>query len=97
MKQTRKVMATVYFVKVVMRWKIFLAPMMALTMALSPGLVSTMSAAPLAASVAPAYRCMRADQTEKGNNRYTSCSSPSSDNGENHVGAAKARCINKGN
>ena len=53
-KQTRKVMATVYLVKVVMRWKILRAPMMALTIALSPGLVSTMSAAPLAASVAPA-------------------------------------------
>ena len=53
MKQMRKVVATVYLVKVTMRWKIWRAPMMALTMLLSPGLVSTMSAAPLAASVAP--------------------------------------------
>ena len=36
-----------------MRWKILRAPMMALTMTDSPGRVSTMSAAPRAASVAP--------------------------------------------
>ena len=53
-KQIRKVMATVYLEYVVMRWKIFLAPMMAETMVERPGLVSTMSAAPRAASVAPA-------------------------------------------
>ena len=43
-----------HFVKVVIRWNIMRAPMMALPMLLSPGFVSTMSAAPLAASVAPA-------------------------------------------
>ena len=46
-------MATVYLEYVVIRWKIFLAPMMAETMVDRPGLVSTMSAAPRAASVAP--------------------------------------------
>ncbi len=54
MKQTRKVMATVYLEYVVMRWKILRAPMMADTMTDRPGRVSTMSAAPRAASVAPA-------------------------------------------
>ena len=54
MKQIRKVMATVYFEYVVMRWKILRAPMMADTMTDRPGRVSTMSAAPRAASVAPA-------------------------------------------
>ena len=38
-----------------MRWKILRAPMMALTMTLRPSSVSTMSAAPRAASVAPAH------------------------------------------
>ncbi len=37
-----------------MRWKILRAPMMALTITLRPSSVSTMSAAPRAASVAPA-------------------------------------------
>lgn len=55
-KQIRKVIATVYLEYVVMRWKIFLAPMMASTMVDSPGLVSTMSAAPRAASVAPVQK-----------------------------------------
>ena len=55
-KQIRKVMATVYLEYVVMRWKIFLAPIMASTMVDSPGLVSTMSAAPRAASVAPVQK-----------------------------------------
>ena len=39
-----------------MRWKILRAPMMAVTMVLSPASVSTMSAAPRAASVAPAAK-----------------------------------------
>lgn len=47
-------MATVYLAYVFMRWKILRAPMMAVTMVLSPGSVSTISAAPRAASVAPA-------------------------------------------
>ena len=55
-KQIRKVMATVYLEYVVMRWKIFLAPMTAEQMVDSPGSVSTMSAAPRAASVAPAIQ-----------------------------------------
>ena len=37
-----------------MRWKILRAPMMAVTMTERPGSVSTISAAPRAASVAPA-------------------------------------------
>ncbi len=52
-KQMRKVMATVYLAYVVMRWKILRAPITAVTIVLSPGSVSTMSAAPRAASVAP--------------------------------------------
>lgn len=55
-KQIRNVMATVYLEYVVMRWKIFLAPMMADTMVDRPGWVNTMSAAPRAASVAPAQK-----------------------------------------
>ena len=54
-RQIRKVMATVYLAYVFMRWKILRAPMMAVTMVLRPGSVSTMSAAPRAASVAPAH------------------------------------------
>ncbi len=56
MKQMRKVMATVYLAYVAMRWKILHAPMIAEVIVDSPGCVSTMSAAPRAASVAPATR-----------------------------------------
>ena len=63
----RKVMATVYFEYVVIRWKIFLAPMIASTMVDKPGLVSTMSAAPRAASVAPVHTT--ADVDENPNSR----------------------------